>query len=82
MPADVASGPPPAEQNAGCLPALKLRLWLFARYVPFQILLNFVKPVQTHGKRTSTPARYDTNTSDWRDEGNDESVRKELQPAG
>ncbi|WP_213079367.1 hypothetical protein, partial [Escherichia coli] len=36
--------------NAGCLPALKLRLRLFARNVPFQTLLNFVKPVQTHGK--------------------------------
>ncbi|MCN3310707.1 hypothetical protein MLL56_20625, partial [Escherichia coli] len=44
-----------AEQNAGCLPALKLRLRLFARNVPFQTLLNFVKPVQTYGKRTSTP---------------------------
>ncbi|MCK3156614.1 hypothetical protein, partial [Escherichia coli] len=32
------------------LPALKLRLRLFARNVPFQTLLNFVKPVQTHGK--------------------------------
>ncbi|ESD76679.1 hypothetical protein HMPREF1609_01298, partial [Escherichia coli 908541] len=39
--------PPPAEQNAGCLPALKLRLRLFARNVPFQTLLDFVKPVQT-----------------------------------
>lgn len=47
---DAASGPPPAEQNAGCLPALKLKLRLFARNVPFQTLLNFVKPVQTHGK--------------------------------
>ncbi|MCZ5238162.1 hypothetical protein O5817_27740, partial [Escherichia coli] len=26
------------------------------------------RPDQTHGKRTSTPARYDTNTSDWRDQ--------------
>ena len=50
MPADAASGPPPAEQNAGCLPALKVMLRLFARNVPFQTLLNFVQPVQTHGK--------------------------------
>ena len=50
MPTDLASGPPPAEQNAGFPPALKLRLRLFARNVPFQTLLNFVKPVQTHGK--------------------------------
>ena len=50
MPTDLASGPPPAEQNAGCLPALKLMLRLFARNVPFQTLLNFVQPVQTHGK--------------------------------
>lgn len=47
MPTDLASGPPPAEQNAGFPPALKLRLRLFARNVPFQPLLNFVKPVQT-----------------------------------
>lgn len=47
MPANAASGPPPAEQNAGCLPALKLRLRLFVRNVPFQTLLDFVKPVQT-----------------------------------
>ena len=47
MPANAASGPPPAEQNAGCLPALKLRLRLFARNLPFQTLLDFVKPVQT-----------------------------------
>ena len=44
---NAASGPPPAEQNAGCLPALKLRLRLFARNLPFQTLLDFVKPVQT-----------------------------------
>lgn len=48
MPADLASGPPPAEQNAGCLPALKIILRLFARNVPFLILLNRCRHAEKH----------------------------------
>ena len=54
----------------------KLGFRLFARNVPFKPRWIVVKPVQTHGKRTSTPDGFD-KTPVTGGTKNDESVRND-----